>query len=93
MLNGLSTELLAGICSFLLAGNFFFIRRLIDKIDKTEISSAQTRGSLKLLTASVRVAGRDLEEIKSELKHIRRLETDVAVLKSCLSANADANHS
>ncbi len=79
-----SAELLAAACSLLFACNIFFVRRLIDKIDKTEVSSAQTRGSLKLLNATVKIAGRELEEIKSELKHIHRLETDVAVLKSYL---------
>ncbi len=87
-----SPELLGAACSLLFACNLFFIRRLIDKIDKTAVSSSQTRGSLKLLTASVRIAGKELEGIKAELKDIRRLETDIAVLKSCFNG-AEPKHS
>lgn len=77
-------EIIWSVCAFLLAGNLFFIRRLVNKIDKTGVSASQTRASLKLLNATVRGAERELAEIKSELKHVRHIETDVAVLKSFL---------
>lgn len=64
--------------SLLLAGNIFFIKRLIDRIDSTgEKASAALRG--------VEDQARTLIEIKTEIKEMRRLEIDVAVLKSFLN--------
>lgn len=67
----------ATVISLLLAGNIYFVKRLIDKIDATsEKASEAIRG--------VKDQGKMLSEIKSELKDLRRLEIDVAVVKSAL---------
>lgn len=63
--------------SLLLAGKMFFIKRLIDKIEMSRDLSRD---------ASKRVEGisSNLREIKSDVKALRKVEIDVAVMKGML---------
>lgn len=61
---------LGTVITMLLAGNLYFIKRLIDKVD---VAADQAK------TASSAVS-----ELKTEIKELRRLEIDVAVMKAAL---------
>lgn len=74
---------LAGsVIALLLSGNLFFIKRLVDKIDLT--SKAQEAYSTEVSNLSQCVAGvsNQLREIKLDIKELRRIEIEVAVLKA-----------
>lgn len=63
----------------LLGGNAYFIKRLVDKVE----TSAEVAKSAKTTVDSVL---NQLREIKSKIEDLRRIEIDVAVLKSAFSA-------
>lgn len=65
-----ATSVFLTVITILLAGNAYFIKRLIDKID---IAAEQAK------SASIAVS-----EIKADIKELRRLEIDVAVMKSTM---------
>lgn len=79
----------ATIISLLLAGNIFFIKRLVDKIETT----GERAGDALRATKDQALALSDLKhehaysmaELRQEIKDMRRLEIDVAVLKSAIS--------
>lgn len=72
-----ATSILCTIITVLLGANAFFIKRLIDKVDNAA-DQAKAAGE-KAASASSAVA-----EIKADIKEMRRLEIDVAVMKSAL---------
>lgn len=62
----------------LLGGNAFFVRGLIGEIKKANATSSA--GALIIENLA-----RQIEEMKNEIKDLRKLEIEVAVLKSHLS--------
>lgn len=62
----------------LLAGNAFFVRGLISEIKKANTTSAEAALAIGTLTEKI-------NEMKTEVKDLRKLEVEVAVLKSHLS--------
>ncbi len=68
---------LGSVIFLLLAGNLFFIKKLIDKIEQTGTKASDAFRGMES-------QGQTLMEIKSEIKELRRLEIDVAVMKSAL---------
>lgn len=66
----------------LLSGNAFFIKRLIDKIELTSNAQASTSLNVGHLSDGLAQIGRKLEDIKEDIKDLRRIEIDVAVLKT-----------
>jgi septal ring factor EnvC (AmiA/AmiB activator) len=75
-------QVLLTICSLLLSGNIFFIKRLVDKIESTNEQRAKDQSSVSKLFQEVSSVSAQLREIKQEIKDLRRIEIDVAVLKS-----------
>lgn len=74
----------AALVSLLLACNAYFIKRLIDKLDSTDGKAGE---ALRVSHDNARILG----EIKSEVKELRHLEIDVAVMKSSLKAAKQTN--
>lgn len=73
------------VISLLLGTNAFFIKRLVDKIDHTSRAGDQTSISVTQLTQTVNSIGNQLREIKSDIKDLRRVEIEVAILKAQLN--------
>lgn len=73
------------LITMLLAGNIYFVKRLITKIDETSLVNAKLSSLVSKLSESVGGLGNQLREIKSDIKDLRRLEIEVAVLKSHLN--------
>lgn len=67
--------------SVLLAGNLFFIKRLIDKIEQSSKAASDASAAAANADQSVRSLSNQMREIKSEIKDLRRVEIDVAILK------------
>lgn len=90
-----NTELIIGLggalVTLLLAGNIYFIKRLIDSIDKTDKTAT---AALRLAEAQSKdkTVDKALSEIKGELKELRRLEIDVAVMKSSINLRMGARN-
>lgn len=90
-------NLILGISSSLimlfLAGNIYFIKKLVTKIDNTAASAENALNSITKVSTTVANISDQLTEIKSEIKDLRRLEIEVAVIKSQInlrSINQDA---
>lgn len=80
-----SPEILAvsgTIITLLLSGNIFFIKRLVDKLERTASAHETTSGEVSQLTVAVSGMGDKLREIKADIKELRRIEIDVAVLRA-----------
>lgn len=69
--------ILISVASLLFAGNIFFIRKLVDKVEGSSSSAQRMELSLRNFDAQLR-------DIKTEIKELRGIQIDVAVLKSKL---------
>jgi uncharacterized coiled-coil DUF342 family protein len=78
----LSNQFLIFVCSLLLSGNFFFIKKLVDKIESTNEQRATINAAVAQLFKEVSEVSNHLRELRQEIKDLRRIEIDVAVLKS-----------
>ena len=72
----------ASVIGLLLAGNVFFVKRLVEKIENTEKIATTTAASATAAAASSNAVSNQMREIKAEIKELRRVEIDVAILKS-----------
>lgn len=68
-------SILGGAVTLLLAGNLYFIKRLVDKLELTSAQGLQ-------VSQTVNGIGNQLREIKADIKDLRRIEIEVAVLKA-----------
>lgn len=75
-------QILIAICTLLLSGNIYFVKRLVDKIEDTNKQTAKDHSSVTQLFREVSDVSAQLKEIKQDIKDLRRIEIDVAVLKS-----------
>jgi septal ring factor EnvC (AmiA/AmiB activator) len=75
-------QFLIAACTLLLSGNIYFVKRLVDKIEQTNQQTAKDHSSVTQLFREVSDVSTQLREIKQDLKDLRRIEIDVAVLKS-----------
>jgi len=75
-------HLLIFICTLLLSGNIYFVKRLVDKIELTNQQTAKDHSSITQLFREVTDVSSQLREIKQDIKDLRRIEIDVAVLKN-----------
>jgi len=66
------------VLTLLLSGNIFFIKRLVDKLEKTATSHEKTSSHVSKLTEAVSGMGDKLREIKADIKELRRIDIDVA---------------
>src|SRR5690606_3173222 len=67
-------SILAVLVPILLGGNLFFIKRLIDKIEHADVAAKEAKGAAQSIGGLMR-------EIKQDIKDLRRIEIDVAILK------------
>lgn len=74
--------ILTAVTSILLGGNIFFIKRLIDKIESTSIGNSENSNGLATLSKDVNAIGGLLRDLRDDVKDLRRIEIEVAVLKS-----------
>lgn len=72
------------LLSLLFAGNLFFIKRLVEKIDKTTSTAYVAANEVKTLQGSVDGVANQLREIKSDIKELRNVQIEVAVIKDRL---------
>lgn len=79
------------VISLLLSGNIYFVKRLVEKVEKTGCGHAELNANVNNLSQSVAALGNQLREIKLDIKELRRIEIEVAVLRSQLNpSKADA---
>lgn len=83
------------VLGLLLMGNLFFIRDLVGKI---QIAIEQQTSSQKMvqermtkISASIEQLTHQLYETRQEVKDLKRVETDVAVLKALLQQQGILN--
>lgn len=69
--------ILIGVASLLFAGNIFFIKKLVDKVETNNSSNQRVENSLKNFDDQ-------LKDLKQDIKDLRKIEIEVAVLKSKL---------
>lgn len=68
----------AGFCfSGMVYVNVFFIRKLIDKIDVASSRAARALDNISVIATQ-------LQEIKAEIKELRHVAVEVAVLKATM---------
>ena len=70
------------IITLLLSGNIFFIKRLVDKIDLASKAQEAHSSQVSKLSQCVDGIANQLREIKIDIKELRRIEIEVAVLKA-----------
>jgi peptidoglycan hydrolase CwlO-like protein len=75
-------QLLIAVCTLLLSGNIYFVKKLVDKIEDTNKQTAKDHSSVTQLFREVSDVSSQLREIKQDIKDLRRIEIDVAVLKN-----------
>jgi hypothetical protein len=68
---------LGSAVALLLSGNLYFIKRLVDKVEITAESSHSAATTAQLVASQ-------MAELKAEVKDLRRVEIDVAILKGHL---------
>jgi len=66
--------ILTTIASLLFAGNIFFIKRMVDKVEANNVSNQRMENALHNLDVQQK-------EIKQDIKDLRKIEIDVAILK------------
>lgn len=76
--------LLTTACAFLFAGNVYFVKRLVDKVESTASRLSGIENSQTKLSQDINTIGGMIRETRSDVKDLRRIEIDVAVLKSQL---------
>lgn len=70
------------IITVLLAGNGYFIKRLVDKVESASVAA------IAVNTVVVSMADQ-LRDIRADLKGLRTIEIDVAVLKAMFGAKTN----
>ena len=66
--------ILIAVASLLFTGNLFFIKKLVDKVEANSSSSSRMEEALERFD-------HQLKELKQDIKDLRRIEIEVAVLK------------
>lgn len=70
------------VMALLFAGNVYFVKRLIDKVELASTAHHDTGRQLSKLSTDVNAIGAQVREIKSDVKDLRHIEIEVAVLRS-----------
>lgn len=76
------------VFSFLFSGNIFFIKRLIDKLENSGKETGQIAHSVTSLSHSVAELSKQLTDLKIDIKELKRVEIEVAVLKAHFENNS-----
>lgn len=74
-----------GVISLLIAGNIYFVKRLVDKVEKTGDGHEEVKGSVAQLSVNINAIGNQMRELKLDIKELRKIEIDVAVMRSQLN--------
>ena len=72
------------LCAILFAGNMYFIRGLVNKIETGTSMQTDAQTKVKAIHTELSEVKRQVGEIKEEIKPLRKMESDVAVLKDRL---------
>jgi hypothetical protein len=72
------------LAALLFSGNLYFLKRLVDKLDKTSNSHEETCAQVLTLSQNVNGLVLQVREIKLDVKELRKMEIDVAVLRTQL---------
>lgn len=68
-------SLLIAIASLLFTGNLFFIKKLVDKVEANNSFALRMEDAIESFHLQ-------LKDLKIDIKELRRIEIDVAVLKN-----------
>lgn len=77
--------LIATTVGILFAGNIYFVKRLVEKLENTSVEQGKQNATLGKIQTDLNGIGSSLREVKSEIKDLRRVEIEIAVLKSHFS--------
>lgn len=89
MISDLFHPFIVGIFGLLLAGNIFFIKSLVAKIESTALTSLTTSNLVASLSQSVKNLTAELKEIKIEVRSLKNLEIQLAVLEAQVKQQND----
>lgn len=70
------------LLGLLLSGNIFFVKRLIDRVDKSADIQEKQSGKISMISEGMNTLGIQLRDLKLDVKDLRRVEIEVAVLKA-----------
>lgn len=75
-------SIIGTVVGLLMAGNLFFIKKLIDKIEISSVAASAATSQVQALQTLLEEMKNKMAELRDEIKELRRIEIDVAVLKS-----------
>lgn len=78
---------LSAVVALLFGGNVYFIKRLVDKIESTAGAQTKQNESLVKVHQDLNAIGGQLRDLKIDMKELRRVEIEFAVLKSKLESS------
>lgn len=80
-----TTEILAisgALLTLLLSGNLYFIRKLFDRVDQTVDAQDSQAVEVSKISEGLNALSVQLRDIKMDMKDMRRIEVDVAILRA-----------
>lgn len=80
-----------GLLSLLAAGNMYFIKGLVEKLESANTATAEYRAGFAKLEANFNSMNSKLDSMSSMMKDVSDLKADVAVLKFALEQNRRPN--
>lgn len=70
------------VVALLFSGNIYFIKRLVDRLEKTANAHEKTTAEVSQLTQNMMGLANQMRDIKADIKEFRRIEIEVAVLRA-----------
>lgn len=83
--------MLGVLLSILFGTNIFFIKKLVEKIELAAESAGFAKNQLNGINQNVSNVANQLREIKNDIKDLRRVEIEVAVLKDRLNVRGEGD--
>lgn len=74
-------SLAGALILLLLAGNGYFLKKVFDKVDSTEANQVHSKVEIAKVSTKVDVLGKQVGEIKEDVKELRGLGVEVARIK------------
>lgn len=68
-------NILLSACGILFAGNIFFFRKVAEKVEKNSTSNERMEAAIEKFDSQ-------LKDLKQDMKDLRKIEIDVAILKN-----------
>ncbi len=77
------------VVSILLWGNIYFVKKLVEKVENTGEGHEEVKSSVSQLSIKMSEIAAKITDIKQDLKEFRKVEIEVAVIKSQLNGSRE----